>query len=49
MSLLPGLIMAPIAGTLGDRMDRRKIVIGIQTFIGGVFRSCLLCWWDSNS
>ncbi len=33
MSLLPGLIMAPIAGTLGDRMDRRKLVIGIQTFM----------------
>ena len=33
MSLLPGLIMAPIAGTLGDRMDRRKLVIGIQMFM----------------
>ena len=33
MSLLPGLIMAPIAGTLGDRMDRRKLVIGIQVFM----------------
>ena len=33
MSLLPGLIMAPIAGTLGDRMDRRNLVIGIQTFM----------------
>ena len=33
MSLLPGLIMAPIAGTLGDRMDRRKLVIGIQAFM----------------
>lgn len=33
MSLLPGLIMAPIAGTLGDRMDRRKLVIGIQLFM----------------
>ena len=33
MSLLPGLIMAPIAGTLGDRLDRRKLVIGIQCFM----------------
>ncbi|MCY3544333.1 MAG: MFS transporter [Chloroflexi bacterium] len=33
MSLLPGLIMAPIAGTLGDRMDRRKLVISIQAFM----------------
>ena len=33
MSLLPGLIMAPIAGTLGDRLDRRKLVIGIQAFM----------------
>ena len=33
MSLLPGLIMAPIAGTLGDRLDRRKLVISIQCFM----------------
>ena len=33
MSLLPGLIMAPIAGTLGDRLDRRKLVIAIQCFM----------------
>ncbi len=33
MSLLPGLLMAPIAGTLGDRLDRRKLVIGIQAFM----------------
>lgn len=33
MAMLPGLFMAPIAGTLGDRLDRRKLVIGIQTFM----------------
>lgn len=33
MSLLPGLILAPVAGTLGDRLDRRKLVIGIQSFM----------------
>lgn len=33
MAMLPGLIMAPIAGTLGDRMDRRKLIIGIQSFM----------------
>ena len=33
VSLLPGLIMAPIAGTLGDRLDRRKLVISIQCFM----------------
>ncbi len=33
VSLLPGLVMAPIGGTLGDRLDRRKLVIGIQIFM----------------
>ena len=33
MAMLPGLVMAPIAGTLGDRLDRRKLVIGIQCFM----------------
>ncbi len=33
MAMLPGLAMAPIAGTLGDRLDRRKLVIGIQSFM----------------
>ena len=33
MAMLPGLVMAPIAGTLGDRLDRRKLVIGIQSFM----------------
>ena len=33
MAMLPGLFMAPIAGTLGDRLDRRKLVIGIQSFM----------------
>jgi len=33
MVMLPGLFMAPLAGTLGDRLDRRKLVIGIQSFM----------------
>lgn len=33
MAMLPGLFMAPVAGTLGDRLDRRKLVIGIQSFM----------------
>lgn len=33
MAMLPGLVMAPLAGTLGDRLDRRKLVIGIQSFM----------------
>jgi len=33
MAMLPGLVMAPVAGTLGDRLDRRKLVIGIQSFM----------------
>ena len=31
--MLPGLFMAPLAGTLGDRLDRRKLVIVIQSFM----------------
>ena len=33
MAMLPGLVMAPVAGTLGDRLDRRKLVIAIQSFM----------------
>ncbi len=33
MVMLPGLFMAPLAGTLGDRLDRRKLVIAIQSFM----------------
>ena len=33
MAMLPGLLMAPIAGTLGDRLDRRKLIIVIQSFM----------------
>ncbi len=33
MAMLPGLVMAPLAGTLGDRLDRRKLVIAIQSFM----------------
>ena len=33
MAMLPGLFMAPVAGTLGDRLDRRKLVIGVQSFM----------------
>lgn len=33
MAMLPGLVTAPLAGTLGDRLDRRKLVISIQCFM----------------
>ena len=33
MAMLPGLFLAPVVGTLGDRVDRRKLVIGIQAFM----------------
>ena len=33
MAMLPGLLMAPVAGTLGDRLDRRKLIIVIQSFM----------------
>ena len=33
MSTLPGLVVGPFGGVLGDRIDRRKLVIGVQTFM----------------
>ena len=33
MAMLPGLLTAPVAGTLGDRLDRRKLIIAIQSFM----------------
>ena len=31
--MLPGLVVGPIGGTLGDRVDRRKLIMGIQAFM----------------
>ena len=33
MTTLPTLIIGPWAGVLGDRVDRRKLVMGIQSFM----------------
>ena len=33
LSTLPGLLVGPWGGVLGDRIDRRKLVIGIQSFM----------------
>lgn len=33
LSTLPGLLVGPWGGVLGDRMDRRKLVMGIQSFM----------------
>ena len=33
MSTLPGLIVGPFGGVLGDRIDRRKLVIVVQSFM----------------
>ena len=32
LNTLPGLLVNPIAGVLGDRLDRRKLVIALQSF-----------------
>jgi MFS family permease len=33
MSTLPSLLVGPWGGVLGDRVDRRKLIIGIQAFM----------------
>ena len=33
MNTLPGLFVGPIAGVIGDRVDRRKLVMGLQIFM----------------
>ena len=33
INTLPGLIVGPWGGVLGDRVDRRKLVMGIQSFM----------------
>ncbi|MCH8109262.1 MAG: MFS transporter [Chloroflexi bacterium] len=33
LNTLPGLIIGPWGGVLGDRIDRRKLIISIQTFM----------------
>ena len=32
INTLPGLVVNPLAGVLGDRLDRRKLVIVVQSF-----------------
>ena len=33
LSTLPGLLVGPWGGVLGDRIDRRKLIMGIQSFM----------------
>ena len=35
INTLPGLVVGPWAGVLGDRVDRRKLLISIQTLMAG--------------
>ena len=39
ISTLPGLIIGPLGGVLGDRVDRRKLIISLQAFMA-VFAFC---------
>lgn len=34
INTLPGLVVNPLTGVLGDRLDRRKLVIGVQAVAG---------------
>ena len=34
INTLPGLAVNPLTGVLGDRLDRRKLVIGVQAVAG---------------
>ena len=34
INTLPGLVVNPLAGVLGDRLDRRKLVIIVQLLAG---------------
>ena len=36
INTLPGLLINPVTGVLGDRLDRRKLVIGVQTLSCGL-------------
>ena len=54
LSTLPVLVVGPWGGVLGDRVNRRKLVIGIQSFIGvtAVLVSLLVFsgrveWWHA--
>ena len=45
MAMLPGLLTAPVAGTLGDRLDRRKLIIVVQSFMAVFsFLFAILVW-----
>ena len=36
VNTLPSLVVSPWSGVLGDRVDRRKLVMGIQLFMAGM-------------
>lgn len=45
VNTLPSLVVSPWSGVLGDRVDRRKLVMGIQLFMAGVaFFFALMVW-----
>lgn len=54
ISTLPVLIFGPVGGVLGDRLDRRKVVIAIQAFMAAVailfavlIHSARVEWWHA--
>ena len=54
LNTLPGLVVNPIAGVLGDRLDRRKLVITLQSFSAALalgfallVTSDYLRWWHA--
>lgn len=47
-STLPVLFLTAFAGAIGDRIDRRKLLLGLQVFLSGVAVSlALLVWFDA--
>ena len=54
LNTLPGLLVNPVAGVLGDRLDRRKLVITLQSFSAGLalafaflVTSDYIRWWHT--
>ncbi|MEU6430648.1 amino acid adenylation domain-containing protein [Microbispora sp. NPDC046973] len=48
LGLLPGMLVAPLAGTIVDRFDRRKVMIAGDAAAGGTQLALGLLLWTGN-